>query len=296
MPEPLFTITGATGHIGSGIAKALLAAEKRVRVVGRDAAKLRAEFPAAEPCAGSVDDPAFVAKAFLGANAIFAMIPPNLAAPDFRGYCRKITDAYVSAITKSGATHVVALSSVGGHLAKGAGPVNALHEMEERFSSLRQHVLFLRPAYFMENHLSAVGMIKGMGINGSPLKPDVPVPMIATADIAAVAAKRLSAMDFTGKSVLELLGPKDYTMAEVTRVLGAAIGKKDLPYVQFPYDDAKTAMIGMGISPDVAGLFIEMQRGFNEGAIVPTQQRGPQTTTRTTIERFAETFAGAFAR
>jgi uncharacterized protein YbjT (DUF2867 family) len=296
MADLPIVITGATGHIGSRMADLLLAQGKPVRVVGRDAAKLTPfTSRGAEQAVGSLDDHAFVARAFAGAGAIFAMIPPNLAAHNFRSYSRKIIDAYVAAIPRCGASHLVVLSSIGAHLAQGAGPVNALHELEERFTQLKANALFLRPGWFMENHLSAVGMIQTMNIYGGPLRPDVAIPMIATADIAEVAAKRIAARDFAGQRVIELHGPKDYTMSEVTRIFGASIAKPDLSYVQFPYDNAKTAMIGMGISPDVADQFIEMQRSFNEGKIIPTQKRSPASTTPTTMEMFAETvFAPAF--
>lgn len=52
-----------------------------------------------------------------------------------------------------------------------------------------------------------------------------------------------------------------------TKILGKAIGKEDLAYVQFPYEDAEKAMQGMGISPGVVSAFIEMYKGFNDGHI-----------------------------
>ncbi len=293
MPDQLHVVSGATGKIGHELAHALLAAGKRVRVLGRDAGKLKV-FKGAETAIGSLDDAMYLKKALSGATAVFAMIPPNLATSDYRGYCRRIADSYLQAIPASGATHVVALSSIGGHLAEGAGPVSALHEMEERFGALAANVLFLRPGYFLENNLASVGMVKAMNFLGSPLRPDVKIPMIATKDIAAVAAKRLQALDFTGKSVLELHGAKDYTMADVARTLGKEINKPDLTYVQFPYEDAQKGMEGMGISADVARLFIEMNKGFNDGLIAPTQKRSAETTTPTTLGQFAKQFAAAY--
>jgi hypothetical protein len=38
-----------------------------------------------------------------------------------------------------------------------------------------------------------------------PLRPDLPLPMIATRDIGAAAADSLSKLDFTGKQRHELL-------------------------------------------------------------------------------------------
>jgi hypothetical protein len=41
--------------------------------------------------------------------------------------------------------------------------------------------------------------------------------------------------------------PKDYMMAQATAVLGAAIGKPDLAYVQLSYADARAGMIQAGL-------------------------------------------------
>lgn len=159
------------------------------------------------------------------------------------------------------------------------------------------HVLFLRPTYFMENHLHGIGLIKAQGIYGSPLKADVAFAMIATRDIAAAAAEALALPTFTGHGVRELLGPRDYTMREATRTLGQAIGRPDLPYVEFPYDATRDALMGMGFSADAAKLFVEMYDGFNAGRVHPLQGRSALTTTPTTLEQFAkDTFAPAYGR
>lgn len=139
-------------------------------------------------------------------------------------------------------------------------------------------------------------MIKTVGINGTPIRADLTIPMIATRDIAAEAAERLLRLDFKGKSVKELLGPREATMAEVTAILGRAIGKPSLPYVQFPYEDAEKAMIGMELSPDVARSFIEMYRAFNDEIIEPVEPRSAKNTTPTSFETFAEEFAAIYKK
>jgi uncharacterized protein YbjT (DUF2867 family) len=296
MATELYAITGATGNIGSKTVRALLKQGKKVRAIARTVDKLAGlQQAGAETVAASLDDIEAVTRAFNGATAVFAMIPPNYTAQDFRAYQNKLGDALAQAITRSGIQYVVNLSSVGAQHSDKVGPINGIYDQEQRLNRLKDvHVLHLRPSFFMENVLMNIGVIKGMGLNGTPLKAEAPMPMIATQDIAAEVARHLVARDFTGKVVRELLGPRDLTMNEVTRVLGRAIGKPDLKYVQFPYEDAEKAMIQMGLSPDVARLFIEMQRGMNDGLIRPTQPRGPETSTPTPIEEFAKTFAQAY--
>ncbi len=292
----MYVITGATGNTGKEIAAALLAAGQEVTVIGRSAERLQPLVAkGAKPAIGSLDDANFLAKTFQGAKAVYALIPPNYAAENFRAYQNRIADALVSAVKQAGVKYVVALSSVGAHLTEKAGVVQGLYDMEQKFNQLKDvHVLYLRPTYFMENLLGQIGTIKQMGIMGSPLKPDLKFPIIATKDIAAVGAKRLLALDFTGKSVQYILGARDVTNNEIATVFGKAIGKPDLKYVQFSYADAKNAMVGMGLSASAAEAMVEFMQSMNEGRALSDVRRTPENTTPTTLEAFAKIFASIY--
>ncbi len=157
------------------------------------------------------------------------------------------------------------------------------------------NVVHVRASYFMENHLGSIGVIKAAGVNGGTMKGDRPFSMTASRDIGAVVAEILAEGAFSGRSVRYVLGPKDYSMAEATAILGAAIGRPDLKYVEFPEADARQGMIGAGLSPSVADEFLEMNRAFNNG-LIKSEPRSATNTTPTTLEEFAKTvFAPAFA-
>lgn len=294
--EPI-VVTGATGNIGRALSEGLLARGAKVRAVGRSAERMKGlAAKGAEPFAGSVEDEAAMRHAFEGATAAFVMIPPNYAAPASRAYQNAVADVFVKALSSSRVKHVVSLSSVGAHLASGNGPIGGLHDLEKRLDGLGGiHTLHLRATFFMENFLWGIGLIKSMGIYGSPLKAEMPTAMIATRDIATVACEALANRGWSGNATRELLGPRDITNREATRALGAAIGKPDLAYVEFPYEDAEKAMLGMGMHADWVAKMTEMYRGFNDGRIVPLEKRGPSNTTPTSIEEFAKTtFAPAY--
>ncbi|HUK56362.1 MAG TPA: NAD(P)H-binding protein [Nitrospiria bacterium] len=292
----MYAITGATGNTGRRIAETLLSNGKKVRVIGRDAARLKPLVEkGAEPLTGSLEDAAAMTRAFAGMKAVYAIIPPNPAAKDLRAYQNQVGEALGAAIANARVPHVVNLSSIGAHRSDKVGPVNGLYDQEQRLNKLNEvHVVHLRPGYFMENLFWNIDMIKTMGINGSPLKPDLPVTMIATQDIAAEAARLLLDLKFTGKSVKELLGQRDVSMAEATRALGKAIGKPDLKYIQFPYEEAEKAMLGMGLSVSVVKNYIEMYRAFNDGIVRSTENRSTANTSPTSIEEFAKQFAAAY--
>jgi uncharacterized protein YbjT (DUF2867 family) len=224
------------------------------------------------------------------------MIPPKYDALDFRGHQNRVGESLVSALSNARVPRIVTLSSIGAHLSKGTGPILGLYDLETKIDTLLDAaVVHLRPTYFMENLLWSIHVIREHGINGSPLRTDVPIPMVATKDIADAAARLLLDGTFTGHTVRYLLGPRDLTMSEATRILGEAIGNPGLKYVQFSEDDARKAMAGMGMSGSAVEVMLEMQRGFNVGRIRPTQERNPANTTPTTLEEFAKAiFAAAY--
>jgi len=290
----MYVITGATGHIGKVITRKLLSNGQKVRVVGRTEATLKPFMDkGAEAFVGSADDAGFLKKAFAGATAVFTMIPPDVTTPDIFAFDDRFTEAYATALSHSTVKYVVDLSSIGGELSQGTGPIAGLHHKEEKLKGLGMNLLILRPGFFMENFFFNIPMIKSMGINGSSLKADTPIPMIATQDIGEFAADALLQLKFTGNSIQNLVGPRNVTPAEATRVLGAAIGKPDLPYVQFSYEDAEKGMAASGISQHVAREYNVMYRALNE-ALIQFPTGAKVTTTRTSIEDFAPIFAAAF--
>ena len=289
----MYAICGATGNIGKAIAEKLLAHGSKVRVIGRSKERLKPlTEKGAEPIVADLLDTDAIEKAFTGTKAVFAMIPPNMTAANYRGYQNEIGQSIASAIEKAGVKYVVNLSSVGAHLPGGVGVVNGLYDQEQRLNRLEQtNVIHLRPSFFVENHIWQIDTIKQHGIMASSLKIDAPIPQIATSDIADYAVERLNALDFEGKVTRDLLGPKDVSMTQVAVAIGKAIGKEDLKFVQVPHDDVRKSLIGMGISEDVANGLIELESAINDGSCSPTELRSPENTTPTTIENFSRVFA-----
>jgi uncharacterized protein YbjT (DUF2867 family) len=293
----MYVITGATGNTGSVIAEKLLEAGKKVRVVGRDAKRLeRFTQEGAEPFVADATDAGALTKAFSGADAVYAMIPPNPGSPDVHAYADRVSDALAAAITKSGVRHAVVLSSYGADKANGTGPVVGLHFLEKKIDGIAGlNALYLRAGYFMENLLPQVGVIQALGMIGGPIRPDLPLPMIATRDIGAAAAEALLRLDFDGKRPRELQGASDVTYVEVAKIVGAAIGKPDLAYKQMPAAMLKPALMQMGMSSSMADLLLEMADALNSGHMRMLEPRSRENTTPTNLETFvAEVFVPAY--
>ena len=293
----MYVVLGASGNTGHVVAKNLLARQQKVRVVGRDAAHLQ-PFAAqgAEIFVGDVTDASALTKAFQNADSAYVMIPPNPTSNDALAFADRVSDAITAAAKNTGVKNIVALSSMGADKPKGTGPVLGLHNLEQKLNQIdRANILFLRAVYFMENTLPQASAIRMAGSVVGPLLPDLKLPMIASRDIGEFAADALLRLAFRGKQTQELLGQRDLTYNEVAGIIGKAIGKPDLKYVQAPDDQVRAAMVTMGMSDNFAGLLLEMTASLNSGFMRTLEPRSSRNTTPTPYETFvADTFIPAY--
>jgi uncharacterized protein YbjT (DUF2867 family) len=284
----MYVVTGATGNTGSIVAGALLAAGKQVRVIGRDAKRLeRFTDKGAEAFVADPADAAAITTAFSGAQAAYLMIPPFEA---------RLVDSLVSAVKKNALTHAVVLTSYGADKPGGTGPIVGLHNLEKKLEGIAGlSALYLRAGYFMENLLAQIWAINSFGSMAGPVRADLPLPMIATRDVGAVAAEALLKLNFNGKKFRELQGPRDVTYAEAAGIIGKAIGKPGLKYQQLPAAQLMPAFQQMGMSPSQADLLLELAEALNTKHLRMLEPRSSANSTPTTIETFiAETFVPAY--
>jgi len=291
--DGIYVILGASGYTGSIIANFLLSKGEKVRVVGRDVGRLqRFVRKGAERFTADMTDEAALTKAFGGARAAYLMLPPL----NSREEQERQSDAIAKAVKESRLGYAVYLSSYGAHVPEGTGPVTGLHSSEQKLNAIHDlNVLHLRAAYFMENNLAAIEMIRGMELFGHALLPDLKLPMIATRDVGDYGAQRLLDLDFSGKQTRELLGERDLSMTEATAAIALGIGKPDLRYKQFSYDQVRQALTQTGFSPKKAAVYIEMFEAINAGVLAAQEPRSAANSTPTSFETFVrDVFVAAY--
>jgi uncharacterized protein YbjT (DUF2867 family) len=295
--SPVITITGSTGKVGKTIAEILLTKGAKVKAIARNKNnfdKLKAK--GAEAFAGKLEDTLFLIETFKRSDAVFAMLPPCYHLSNFKEVFHQMAASLTEAIKGANISHVVMLSSVGADSPSGNGQISSLYEFESMLKAVPDlSVVALRCAYFMENHLNSIPLIRNAHINGGIIEPDLPVSMIATKDIAAVTSEYLMNPSFSGYNVRYLLGPKDYSFREVTSLLGASIEKPDLMYVKFSFEEFNNGMVGAGFSPEAAEALYEGLTALGKGHLTKNLIRTSSNTTPTTIEEFArEVFVPAY--
>ena len=284
----MIAVLGATGNTGSRIAGTLLDRGHAVRVIARSADKLASlAARGADPVASDLTDAGAMSAALRGADAVYTMQPVDPTATDYRAHQRAIGEAVTEAIRAAGVARVVALSSLGAEQPAGTGFIAALHEQEDRLRALEDaRVTALRPGLFFESFIPGVEAARELGVLADSVSPDIALPMVAARDIADVAVEELLRPEPEPFAIREVLGPRDLTHPDVAAAFG-------LPYAALPYDEMAAALVGAGLSDDVARHHVDMTRAFNEGRVHSTLGRDGRSTTPTTIEEFAANLATA---
>jgi uncharacterized protein YbjT (DUF2867 family) len=262
-----YIITGSTGHISKPLTQQLTAAGHDVTVITSSASRSE-EIKAlgAHAAVGSVDDRDFLTKTFAGADAVYLMIPPKMDAQDWFAYQKTVADNYIAAVLTNKTKYILILSSVGAHMGKGCGPVDGTAYLEQESAKLTDsQIHILRPSYFYLNLFSQIGMIKHAGIVGSTQPADFKLVMVHPSDIADVAAAYLLAPDKASSRIEYIAGEDANTWADITKALGTAIGKPELPYVEFTDEQSHAGMIQAGLNKTVADGYTQMGKALREG-------------------------------
>ena len=262
----MYVVVGATGNTGSVVVDTLLKRNQPVRVVVRSVEKGAGwKAKGAEVAVASLDDGPALSKALEGATGAYLMIPPNYGAEAWLADQRVRMDRAAEAVQKSGVEHVVLLSSVGGHLHGGTGPIRAASYGEHALGCIAKRLTILRPGYFMDNWASVIGAARAQGVLPTFIAPQAKIPMISTKDIGRIGAEQLMAGGY-GKHIVELAGPEEYSPDQAASALSQILGKM-VTTQPAPLSAVVPTFKSFGFSDEAARLFEEMYTAFSTGEI-----------------------------
>ena len=162
----IFVVAGATGHVGSVVARELLAADHKVRAIVRNLDKAKdLAGRGAELLVGELDDATFLTRALRGADGAFLLLPPPPGdSPDVRAFQDRVAHVEVTAVAESRVRHVVLLSSWGAEHPAGTGPIVGVHVLEEGLKKTGTRYTFLRAGSFTENLLAVLPAAQHQGV------------------------------------------------------------------------------------------------------------------------------------
>ncbi|MFC7550438.1 NmrA family NAD(P)-binding protein [Plantactinospora sp. GCM10030261] len=272
----MYAITGATGHVGGATAQALLTAGAPVRVIVRDPGKAQQWSDlGAEVAVADLTDRTALAAALVGCRGAFVMLPTvaTFTGADHRG----MADSIAAAVAASDVPHVVMLSSVGAELPDGTGPIRWLHHLENRLRESGVLLTAIRAPHFQEKVESVLDAVTGTGtypVFGD--SADVAIPMVATQDVGAAAARALTLPPAVSE-VVDLAAPS-YTERQVAELLGAMLGRA-VDVVTLPRPSWHDALVSAAVPPLLADELIALYDADNRGVLRPCGDRRERCTT-----------------
>ena len=288
------TITGSLGNISKPLTQKLVAAGHAVKVItSNDEKATDIKALGATPAIGSVEHVAFLTEAFQNADVVYTMTPNNFGASDQRAYMVNVGKSYAAAIVNANVKNVVNLSSIGADLADGTGPIKGIHDVELELNKISDvNIKHLRAAFFYTNFYNDIPVIKNLGFTGSNYSADTKMIMVHPQDIASEIAKQMEA-GFTGKSVRYVYSDEQ-TASAVATILGQAINKPDLTWVQFTNEQLLDGMLHAGLPEAVAKNYVEMGEAMGAGLLSTDFNLNKPEAGATKLEAFAKEFAEKF--
>jgi uncharacterized protein YbjT (DUF2867 family) len=285
----VIVITTPTGNIGHQLLERIVASGKPVRVIARDPSRLPEKTRArVEIVQGSHGDAEVVNKALTGADAVFWLPPPNLKAMSLEQAYLDFTRPACAAIKALGVDRVVSVSALGRGLAvaKRAGFVTASLAMDDMIAATGVNFRALTMPSFMDNILRQVEPIRSRGLFFAPISGDRKLPICATRDIAAAAARLLLDRSWTGQSSVAVLGPEDLSFNDMAEIMSGVLGMP-VRFQQIPGEAFKARLLENGVSEPMAQGYLDMMTAKNEG-LDNAEPRTPQSSSPTSFRQWCE--------
>ncbi|MDQ0774967.1 uncharacterized protein YbjT (DUF2867 family) [Streptomyces aurantiacus] len=266
----MIVITAPTGNIGRHLLPLLLESApgrgEKLRVIVRDPARLPdAVREGVEVVTGSHGDADVVDRAFEGADAVFWLVPPDASRPPrdaFSGF----TGPAAKALVTHGVGHVVGVSALGRGtpVADRAGLVTASFALDDLIAGTGVAYRALANPSFFENLLEEAGSLREKGVFTDTVAADRRAPLVAVADIAAVAAGLLLERSWTGSDSVPVLGPRDLSPEDLARIMTEQFGRP-VRYERQPLDELHTTLVGHGLHEAFVQGLVDMKRAKDEG-------------------------------
>ena len=221
-----YAVVGATGQQGGAAARALLQRGVAVRALVRDpdaAASRELSSLGATLARADLDDSESLRAAFTDVAGVFAMTT-FASARGTEGevqHGRAVADAAVAV----GVPHVLYSSVGGAERRTGIPHFESKWRVEQYLREVGVPLSVVRPTFFMDNFASYFTPVveDGVSVLRAPLRPGVPLQMIAVSDIGALAAAVLLAPDRVAGEAIEIAGD-ELTAEQIADVFGAHAG------------------------------------------------------------------------
>jgi uncharacterized protein YbjT (DUF2867 family) len=285
----MIIVTAPTGAIGHQVLENVLHGQEPIRVIARDPSRLPPDArDRIDVVQGSHSDAAVVNKAFVGADAVFWLVPPDPRAKTVDAAYVDFTRPACAAFKTHGVKRVVGISALGRGTPAGAhaGLVTASLKMDDLIARAGVHYRAVTNPSFMDNLLRQVELIKTQGIFSLPIAGDLKQPSACTRDIASTAATLLLDQSWSGVGSVPVLGPEDLSCNDMATIMTEVLGKP-VRFQESPGETFKARLLQRGMSEAMAQANLDMWIAYNHG-LDTAEPRTSQSTTPTTFRQWCE--------
>ena len=252
-----FLITGATGKTSAMVITALRERGASVRALVRDVTKAAALGDAGVQLSqGDFNQPETLVRALDGVTSVLLVTPPH---PEDAAMVERFLEVATQSPSKP---RIVRLSAI---KATEGGPTDSTRAHGRADRAILESGLayaILRPNYFMQNFFGSAESIMTSGKLVSSTG-DGRIGFIDVRDIADVATAVLldRAWDH---GIYDLTGPASVSFHEVTRELGAALGR-ELTCVPITPQQARESAVSKGWGEWFAGIAADYSTAYAKG-------------------------------
>lgn len=282
-------IGAAAGNIGSRIAKKVASANHSAVLLGNKLSSLHdLNIPNSSSYEVDMSNLEQVVEHTKGADAIFWLVPPNIAVSSLKEWYDDIIAAGVAAIKENKIPRVVAISSLGAGISDNLGTVTYVGNLERALKEVASNVVFLRPGYFMENFLLQKNDILENGHFSFPYATDHDIPFVSANDIGDIAAEYLMDVNWTGQWTRNIMGPSNMTLKEAADIFSAEL-QQEIVYKQVTYDDVKNQFAKFGANNTVQKELVDLYMALGDPNGAYATPRTFEAITPTTLEDVIQT-------
>lgn len=294
-------LTGSLGRIGKPLTQILVNNGHVVTVISSKAERQKdIEILGAKSAIGNMQDVEFLTTTFKDADVVYLMIAWDAIGNifnkeiDFSTEFSNIAEKYKEAISHSGVKKVVFLSSIGAHTNVGIGSLSVYNNVENIMNQLLDYVSikFMRPVAFYPNLFRFMQSIKTDGAIMQSYGGDQKEPWVSPLDIAAAISEEME-KPFDSRC-FRYIASDEVSPNEVAKILGRAIGNKDLKWQIIPSEQLLNTVLASGMNEWVAKGFIEMQAAQGNGMLYEDFFKNKPILGKTKLTDFAKEFASVY--
>ena len=220
----MFVVMGATGHIGSELAKNLLRSGRDVTVITRSGkraenlVKLGAQLAEID-----ISDHRSLNEVLKQASGVYILNPPANPVHDVDVEERRTIAAIARALENTNLEKVIVQSTYGAQKGDHIGDLGSLYLLEEKVKEIYPEALIVRAAFYMSNWDFALNEIIEKGCLTTIYPSHSIIPVIAPRNIADYLTRLLK----SGKAgIYHVEGPERYTFQDVASAFETALGKR----------------------------------------------------------------------